>query len=449
MAKLTAIVAAMLATSAAADEGLPRYRLEPGMVLTYKGSGRSQYTEMTAATEGEMTAWVVGRSPDGSVKVVMRQGSRYASARDGKEPELGREPLEYEFGRFDLFPDGRLGSEGEIGHRIRPQTIFPRLPDDRGRAEAGWSSPSPDGFGTSRYEGLQAEPGGWSFRSQSEGPENRVYESTSSKTIHFDANRGVVKRTDEEQTQGYGFQGKGTGTSELTSVEVLDSDKLAAFVRGAEAYFAADKAVKDSYRSEDQDPAKLESALATAKAELVKARDAMSEGTFREALDRRIEGFDSSIRYSLDDAKRRAAVIGKPAASWKAPGLDGKAHDLADYRGKVVVLDFWYRGCGWCVRAMPQMNEVTEHFAGKPVAVLGMNTDGDAGDAKLVVDVMGLKYDTIRIHDDRELPGKYGVQGFPTVIVIDPEGIVRDVHVGYSKDLREKLTKSIEALLPK
>jgi len=142
-------------------------------------------------------------------------------------------------------------------------------------------------------------------------------------------------------------------------------------------------------------------------------------------------------------------VIGKPAASWKAPGLDGKAHDLADYRGKVVVLDFWYRGCGWCVRAMPQMNEVTEHFAGKPVAVLGMNTDGDAGDAKLVVDVMGLKYDTIRIHDDRELPGKYGVQGFPTVIVIDPEGIVRDVHVGYSKDLREKLTKSIEALLPK
>ena len=129
------------------------------------------------------------------------------------------------------------------------------------------------------------------------------------------------------------------------------------------------------------------------------------------------------------------------------PGLDGKEHALADYRGKVVVMDFWYRGCGWCVKAMPQMNALAEQYAGKPVAILGMNNDAKMEDARFVADVMALKYGTILV--DRDFPGKCGVQGFPTVIVVDPEGKVRDLHVGYSADLREKLAKSIDACLPR
>lgn len=442
----TTILAAALATGAAAEgEELPRYRLEPGMVLTYKGSGQSRYTRMTSAEESETTAWVVGRNPDGSARVVVRQGSRYASAGDGKTPELGKEPMDYDFGRVDLFPDGRLGPGTETGYRIRPRTIFPRLPDDGAQAEAGWFVAEEGSLDGTRYDAPRAEPGGWAIRAASEGPENRVYESTGRFTYHFDAGRGLIKRVESEHTQGYGLQGKGTGAVELVSLETLDEGKLAAFRQAADAYFDAEKS-SNAARGE-HDPVKLEAALASAKAELVKVRDAMSEPAFREALDRRVERFDSVVSYFLDEAKRRAEVVGKPAPGWKAPGLDGKEHDLGDYRGKVVVLDFWYRGCGWCVKAMPQMNEVAEHFAGKPVAVLGMNTDGDEADAKLVADVMGLKYGTIRI--DRELPEKYGVRGFPTVVVIDPEGVVRDLHVGYSRDLRESLTKSIEACLPK
>lgn len=446
MMSATMILAAVLATGAAeGGEELPRYHLEPGMVLTYKGSGQSRYTRMTSAEESETTAWVVGRNPDGSVRVVMRQGSRYASAQDGKTPEPGKEPMDYDFGRIDLFPDGRLGPDSEIGYMIRPRTIFPRLPEDAAQADAGWFVAEEGSLDGVRYETPRAEPGGWTILAASEGPENRVYESTGGFTFHFDAGRGLVKRVESEHTQGYGIQGKGTGTVELVSLETLDEGKLAAFRRDADAYFDAENS--SNAARDEHDPAKLEAALASAKAELVKVRDAMSEPTFREVLDRRIESFDSSADYALDEAKRQAEVVGKPAPGWKGPGLDGKEHDLGDYRGKVVVLDFWYRGCGWCIKAMPQMNEVAEHFAGKPVAIVGMNTDGDEADARLVADVMGLKYGTVRI--DRELPEKYGVRGFPTVIVIDPEGVVRDVHVGYSRDLRESLTKSIEALLPK
>ena len=110
------------------------------------------------------------------------------------------------------------------------------------------------------------------------------------------------------------------------------------------------------------------------------------------------------------------------------------------------MLDFWYRGCGWCIKAMPQLNALAEAFAGRPVAVLGMNTDRNEADAKLVVDAMGLKYATLRAEG---IPEKYGVQGFPTLILIDSEGVVRDVHVGYSPTLKVELTKEIEGLLPR
>jgi thiol-disulfide isomerase/thioredoxin len=139
--------------------------------------------------------------------------------------------------------------------------------------------------------------------------------------------------------------------------------------------------------------------------------------------------------------------VGKPAADWELKGLDGRTHTLAEYRGKVVVLDFWYRGCGWCIKAMPQMNALAEQFAGRPVAVLGMNTDRVEDDAKFVADAMGLKYETLLRAE--AMPEKYGVQGFPTLILIDPKGTVRDVHVGYSPTLRTDVAKSIEGLLPK
>ena len=73
-----------------------------------------------------------------------------------------------------------------------------------------------------------------------------------------------------------------------------------------------------------------------------------------------------------------------------------------------------------------------------------MNTDSNEADAKFVQDAMGLKYATLRALG---IPEKYGVQGFPTLILIDPEGKVRDVHVGYSPTLKADLTKEIEGLI--
>jgi peroxiredoxin len=163
-------------------------------------------------------------------------------------------------------------------------------------------------------------------------------------------------------------------------------------------------------------------------------------------LNERIKQHEQMAKYTLDDAERRAKVMGQPAAEFETTDLNGKKVKLADLRGQVVVLDFWYRGCGWCVKAMPQMNELAADFAGQPVAIFGMNTDRDEADARFVIEKMALKYPNLKAEG---LPQKFGVQGFPTLIIVDQQGRVHDIHVGYSPTLRDDVGKVIRELLAK
>ena len=93
---------------------------------------------------------------------------------------------------------------------------------------------------------------------------------------------------------------------------------------------------------------------------------------------------------------------------------------------------------------MPQMKQIAEHFDGRPVTVFGMNTDKKEEDAQFVIEKLGLNYANLKATG---IPEKYGVSGFPTLLILDQEGVVRDIHVGYSADLKEKVVESIERLL--
>ena len=93
---------------------------------------------------------------------------------------------------------------------------------------------------------------------------------------------------------------------------------------------------------------------------------------------------------------------------------------------------------------MPQVKEIAAYFENQDVTVLGMNTDRDPNNAEFVIKKMGLNYPNLKA---RNIPKKYGVRGYPTLIVIDQDGIVSNFHVGYSPDLRDKVISSVEKLL--
>jgi thiol-disulfide isomerase/thioredoxin len=143
-------------------------------------------------------------------------------------------------------------------------------------------------------------------------------------------------------------------------------------------------------------------------------------------------------------ATDRAAVLNKPAPKWDLVDLNGAPHSLSDYLGKVVVLDFWFRGCGWCIKAMPQVKQLAADFANRSVAILGMNTDTDPADAKFVVQELGLNYPVLRAPAE---PADYHVRVFPTLIIVDRHGVIRERKVGYDPKLHDDVSAIIERLL--
>ena len=129
-----------------------------------------------------------------------------------------------------------------------------------------------------------------------------------------------------------------------------------------------------------------------------------------------------------------------------APEIDGKDGDdkqlkLSDYRGRVVVVDFWATWCGPCMALVPHEKELVERLKDKPFAFLGVNADQEKQD---LIDVAKKKEITWRNFWDGEgeIQKQWGIQYYPTIFVIDHKGVIR------YKDVREKaLDEAVDQLL--
>lgn len=109
--------------------------------------------------------------------------------------------------------------------------------------------------------------------------------------------------------------------------------------------------------------------------------------------------------------------------------IDGKPLTLSSLRGKYVVLDFWGSWCIWCIKGMPKMKEYYTKYAGK-MEILGIDCNDSEDKWKAAVAELQLPWLHVYNNGDSQLLEKYGIEGFPTKVVIDPEGRIANVIVG-------------------
>lgn len=149
---------------------------------------------------------------------------------------------------------------------------------------------------------------------------------------------------------------------------------------------------------------------------------------------------ESKEAQNVNDPKmeaRRQALIGKPAPEWKtAAWVNTKANLPDELRNKIVLIDFWATSCGPCVANLPAVQKVHEEYAARGVVVVGLH--GAEPNKKMVEDFVKARKLTYPIAIDADEPQKmthglmmsdYGIEGIPTVAVVDRKGIVR--YLGY------------------
>ena len=134
--------------------------------------------------------------------------------------------------------------------------------------------------------------------------------------------------------------------------------------------------------------------------------------------------------------------IGKVAPDIEGSDSDGKKFKLSDYRGKVVVLDFWALWCGPCMGLVPHERELVKRLEGKPFAMIGVDFDESKDELKKGEKEHGITWRSF--HDGRQGPigEKWKISSIPAIYVLDPKGVIR------YKDVREKkMDAAVDALL--
>ena len=142
--------------------------------------------------------------------------------------------------------------------------------------------------------------------------------------------------------------------------------------------------------------------------------------------------YQGIIDAATAQQRQEQEAAGKQAEGVAAPDftlndLQGKPLSLSSLRGKYVILDFWGSWCGWCIKGFPQMKEYYKKYQGK-FEILGIDCNDSEQKWQAAVKQHELPWLHVYNPRDSRVLADYGIQGFPTKIILSPEGkIVRTI----------------------
>ncbi len=182
---------------------------------------------------------------------------------------------------------------------------------------------------------------------------------------------------------------------------------------------------------------------------LLKESEVCFERTIKEFGDKSRRG-DSLIKDAQAELfEMRELCVGKPAPEVSGRDFDGKPLKLSDFKGKVVVVDFWTTTCGACQQMSAYERPLVKRLQGKPFVLVGVNCDQEQDKPRDWITKEAAIWRSWRDGDEGNASGpifrQFNVQTWPTLYILDQRGIIRHRFKGFPG--AGKLDTAINALV--
>ncbi|MBX3439527.1 MAG: TlpA family protein disulfide reductase, partial [Planctomycetaceae bacterium] len=147
-----------------------------------------------------------------------------------------------------------------------------------------------------------------------------------------------------------------------------------------------------------------------------------------------------------EDSGKISPLVGQPAPAIDLALLGGGRFQLAEQKGRLVVLDFWATWCGPCMQTMPLLEDLSHEFDPEDVRFVSVNLEERPEQIQGVLERHGLDV-VVALDVDGVAGRRYEANAIPQLVLIDQEGKIARLYVGGGPAVIEELKASLQELL--
>ena len=151
---------------------------------------------------------------------------------------------------------------------------------------------------------------------------------------------------------------------------------------------------------------------------------------------------EKELLYSL-----HSTMVGSVVSDVRARRVDGIEDSLAAYSGRVVLVDFWATWCGPCIAAFPKLRDMVDELPEERFQIIGVNVDAELDTVTDYLADNPLSWVVWHVGTDSELVRQWRVTGYPTYVLIGPEGTILNKHAGtFDAEFRAEIEQAVAGL---
>lgn len=160
----------------------------------------------------------------------------------------------------------------------------------------------------------------------------------------------------------------------------------------------------------------------------------------------RIVAFALLVWFGSGAAQAAMPAVGSIAPGFTLKSDNGKNLKLGELRGQVVMINFWATWCSPCRQEIPHLNRLQERYRKAGFALLGINIDDQPRAAREMMQKLGVVFPVL-FDTDKRVSRLYDVGAMPSTLLIDRDGRIRYIHLGYRPGYEIQYDNQIRELL--